>query len=166
VSELSPKAVALPFPLHCYDEAGLLKPPLTLYLICIWLCKALLLMIISVSMRENPSALIEWFYPDSALWYQNVLPAVPGVAALIGLSLRDKFRAKGWHWPQMWCKRLVLFGLLIQCYLVYATVASQGPLFNWGQAVALVISVASIAYLVRSKRVAAFVADARSVEGD
>lgn len=155
------KTVALPFPLHCYDDAGLLKPPLSLYLIGLWLCKALLLMLISVSMRDNPTALIEWIYPDNRLWYQNLIPVAPGVFALISLSLRDKFREKNWLWLQKYCRTVLLCGLFGLLFLQVSTIMAQGAAFNWGQAVSLLISSTCVVYLGRSRRVGAFIADAK-----
>lgn len=151
-------AKKLPFPLHCYDEAGHLKPPLLLYVTCVWLAKALLLMLISVSMRENPSALIKLYYPDSQQWYVNAIPAIVGLAGFVLLSLRDKLRQYTFNW-QGSVRLLLLGGLLLTISIQSLAIANNQGLFSWSHALSLMMSFLLIGYLLRSRRVGAYLKD-------
>ncbi|WP_100641004.1 DUF2919 family protein [Alteromonas facilis] len=152
----------LPFPLHCYDESGHLKPPLLMYVACIWLAKALLLMIISVSMRENPSALIELYYPSSHEWYVNIVPAMPGIAVFILLGGREKLRKQPICW-QCFTRTILLLGLLLSLIIQAKGIWDNHGYFSWRLSVSVLLTLTFVVYLSRSKRVGAYVRDA-SVE--
>jgi hypothetical protein len=80
----------LKFPLHHYDVAGRLKPPLMLYCFLLFLCRGLLLLIISLSFREDSSRMMRLFYPSKNDFYWSLLPVLPALAVLALLSQRNR----------------------------------------------------------------------------
>jgi hypothetical protein len=78
------------FPLHHYDEAGRLKPPLMLYGFLLFLCRGFLLLIISLSFREDSSRMMSLFYPNKWDFYWSLAPSVPAVVILALFSQRGK----------------------------------------------------------------------------
>jgi hypothetical protein len=82
--------MALKFPLHHYDEAGRLKPPLLLYCFLLFLCRGFLLLIVSLSFREDSSRMMSLFYPSKNDFYWSLLPAIPALLVLALLSQRNR----------------------------------------------------------------------------
>ncbi|WP_371193338.1 DUF2919 family protein [Glaciecola sp. SC05] len=80
----------LKFPLHHYDEAGRLKPPLMLYIFLLFLCRGFLLLVISLSFREDSSRMMSLFFPNKWDFYWSLLPAVPAMLILALFSQRSK----------------------------------------------------------------------------
>jgi hypothetical protein len=77
----------LKYPLHYYDEAGRMKPPLFVYILLLFVCRGLLILIVSLSFREDSERLLRIFYPLPYHFYLSFLPIVP---ALLGLYLVSK----------------------------------------------------------------------------
>ncbi|MDM7860669.1 DUF2919 family protein [Alteromonas sp. ASW11-36] len=151
----------LEFPLHCYGEDGRVKPPILLYLTAFWLCKALLLTLISVSMRENTTALLTVFYPDVNEWYWHLVPALPGLVVALFVSFNATLRERQVGDWLNWVKPLLLFGLFGQMALQVKTIISLQGQFSWTLSVSLLISIIATLYIWRSRRINAFVRDAR-----
>ncbi|MFC4699107.1 DUF2919 family protein [Glaciecola siphonariae] len=80
----------LKFPLHHYDEAGRLKPPLLLYAFLLFLCRGFLLLIISLSFREDSSRMMSLFFPNKWDFYLSLLPSIPALIILILFAQRSK----------------------------------------------------------------------------
>ncbi len=161
MSKKSGSFSGLEFPLHCYGEDGRVKPPILLYLTALWLCKALLLTLISVSMRENTTALLTVFYPDVNEWYWHLMPALPGLIVALFVSFNATLRERQvGHWLN-WVKPLLLFGLLGQIGLQAKTIIGMQGQFSWTLSISLMISVVATLCIWRSRRVLAFVRDAR-----
>ncbi|MBT0586495.1 DUF2919 family protein [Alteromonas oceanisediminis] len=150
----------IPLPLHCYDESGHIKPPLMLYLCAIWLCKGLVVLILSASLRDNATALISLFYPDTGHWYQSVIPAMFGITSLLILSLRDTLRARNALQWQRQVKHILLAGLSVSVIIQLRLVAINHGQFEWASGILLLVSLACAGYLLRSRHVVLFVRDA------
>ena len=150
----------IPLPLHCYDESGHIKPPLMLYCCALWLCKGLIVLIVSASLRDNATALISLFYPDSGHWYQSVIPAFFGLVSLLILSLRDKLRERSALVWQRSVARILWLGFIVSLIIQLRIVALNHGQFEWASGLLLAITFGLLGYLLRSRHVKLFVADA------
>lgn len=90
-------SMLLKYPLHYYDEAGRLKPPIALYLFLVFLCRGFLLLVISLSFREDSSRMMSLFYPSKYDFYWSMLPVVPALLVFALLSQRNRIWKKGRH---------------------------------------------------------------------
>ena len=156
MSEILKNRTQLPFPLHYYDEEGYLKPAIGVYLCSLWLSKAVLLLIVSVSFRENPGAILEWFYPLATQWYVSVVPALPGICALVLLSFRERLRKKGFVTVNRWVRRVLWLGLVLQIAIGISAIASANGVFHFPVAFSLLLTLMACFYVARSKRLRAF----------
>jgi len=75
-------------PLKYYDEAGRMKPPLILYILLLFVCRGLIVLIISLSFREDSERLLRVFYPLPYHFYLSLIPILPALIALYLVSKR------------------------------------------------------------------------------
>jgi len=64
-----------------------MKPPVFVYILLLFVCRGLLVLIISLSFREDSERLLRIFYPLPYHFYLSLLPILP---ALMGLYLVSK----------------------------------------------------------------------------
>ena len=152
----------IPLPLHCYDESGHIKPPLILYVLALWLCKGVLVLLLSVSMRNDTKALITLFYPNNQDWYISTIPAFFGLTGLVALSLRENLRKRQVSLLQRNIKFILGMGLLSILTIQLTQVVSQAGLFSLTAAVFILVSLSFGLYLLRSKHTRLF---SRDTEG-
>lgn len=152
----------IPLPLHCYDESGLIVPPTMLYVCSLWLCKGFLILLVSVSFRDNSTALLELFYPQSIHWYMSMMPALIGIVALVSLSLREKLRERHVNYFQRHVSKILLCGLFVNLVLQSYFVFEANGQFYWSYAAAIALTCALIVYLLRSKHTTLYERDSFS----
>lgn len=150
----------IPLPLHCYDEAGHIKPPFWLYLTSLWLCKGFLILVLSASMRDNATALVTFFYPNNQDWFISVAPAIFGLAGVVILSLRDVLREREALGYQKQLRLTLTAGLCVSLATQFANVYSMGGGFEMSSAVLILMSFSFLGYVWRSKHARLFCNDA------
>lgn len=64
-----------------------MKPPIFVYILLLFVCRGLLVLIISLSFREDSERLLKIFYPLPYHFYLALIPILP---ALMGLYLVSK----------------------------------------------------------------------------
>lgn len=98
-----------------YDSHGQLKLPAFFWLVLLLQARTWVLFLAAGASRDQGTALLALFYPDSEMFWLGLLPGIPAVIAFL-LSGR---RAR---WPRLWfCWRWVL--IVAQCALLAWQVA-------------------------------------------
>lgn len=151
----------IPLPLNCYDEAGHIKPPFFLYLTCLWLCKGFLILVVSASMRDNATVLLTFFYPNNQDWYMSVAPALFGLFGILILSLRDVLRERQVLGYQRHVRGVLTLGLLISLGIYVSGVINLSGSFELASGVLILMTLAFLSYVWRSKHTRLFCEDSR-----
>jgi len=105
--------MSLKYPLHHYDEGGRLKPPLLLYIFLLFVCRGFILLIISLSFREDSDRMMGLFFPNKFDFYWSLLPTVPALGLLAILSQRSKLWQKQRLRMFSWILPLFVFALVL-----------------------------------------------------
>ena len=84
----------LPLPIHCYDEAGIIKPPRWLYWFLILNSADWVIFIFAVASRRHTSQLLEMFYPEKALLWSKLIATVPFIIVALLLGNRERLWKK------------------------------------------------------------------------
>ncbi|MFB1034159.1 MAG: DUF2919 family protein, partial [Sinobacterium sp.] len=85
-------------PLKYYDEAGRVKPATALYVCIAFLSRSLMILIGSVSVRENSDQLLALFYPEKQYLYISLAITFPAFMAILLLGFREKI----WNADRCW----------------------------------------------------------------
>ena len=138
-------------PLKYYDDAGRVKPSMALYVCIAFLSRSLLILVGSVSVRENGEQLLAMFYPEKQYLYISLAIALPAFLGLLLLGFREKI----WHADRCWMfsciKPLLIFSVLADVSL-HIMLASIGHWqFSWVIAVTLLIDFLIFYFLVKDK---------------
>jgi hypothetical protein len=138
-------------PLKYYDEAGRVKPALALYFCIGFLSRSLLILIGSVSVRENSDQLLALFYPEKQYLYISLAVAFPAFLGLLLLGFREKI----WHanrcWMFSYVKPLLIFSVLadLGLHLMLANIVHWQ--FSWLIAFTLLLDSLVFYFLVKDK---------------
>lgn len=115
----------LKYPLNYFDEGGRMKPPLLLYVLLLFVCRGLLILIVSLSFREDSELLIRMFYPQSEHFNLSLIPMIPALFALYLISSRNSlWENKRYHLFKPLSKVVsvaLLVDLSIQTYILSQT---------------------------------------------
>lgn len=149
----------LKFPLHYYDEAGRLKPPVFFYLLMLFTCRAVLVLIVSVSMRDNAEQMMRLFYPQPYQFYLALLPIVPALTCLIIISRRQSLYASDTTFPFRVLIGLAATALFIDLAVQIYILNAMNFAFSYTYSVSLVLVIIGFWYLLRSKYLHGFVQD-------
>ncbi len=88
-------------PLHCYDEAGIIKPPKWLYWLLLCVCVDWLVLIFSLALRQHTTLLLTLFYPNRELLAIQLIVTIPFILTLLLLGNRSRlWKKKLVKWPQ------------------------------------------------------------------
>jgi hypothetical protein len=151
----------LKYPLHHYDEAGRMKPPVLVYLLLLFVCRGLLILIISLSFREDSERLLRFFYPLPYHFYLSLVPILPALIGLYFLSKRTVLWAKERFTWSMWLPWCLYFALsldgLIQIYILDQMTYA----FSITHGLSVIIVVSGLIYIKRSKYLRNLVLDWR-----
>ncbi|MGQ8363930.1 DUF2919 domain-containing protein [Glaciecola sp. 1036] len=141
----------LKFPLHHYDQAGRVKPPLFLYVGLGFLCRGALLFIIALSTRERAEDMMRIFYPEKYDFYLSLLAFCPAALVFLLLARRESIwkRQKAIWFKALFPLTIVACAIDI-CLQVYILQKTQFT-FSLARAVALVFGGLFAVYLFKSK---------------
>lgn len=141
----------LKYPLHYYDEAGRMKPPVFVYILLLFVCRGLIVLIISLSFREDSERLLRIFYPLPYHFYLSLLPILP---ALIGLYLVSKRSVLWKEEKYVWfkCLPFCLYSALICDVGIQAYMLDEIDFtFSMNHGVSLFMASCGILYMIQSK---------------
>lgn len=138
-------------PLKYYDEAGRVKPAVPLYLCIAFLCRSLLVLIASVSVRDNSEQLLAWFYSDKHYLYLSLGIAIPSFAGLLLLGFREKIWSSNRAWMFSYIKPLLIFAVLADLGLHIKLASMQHWQFSWVIAFTLILDSLFFYFLLKDK---------------
>jgi hypothetical protein len=138
-------------PLKYYDDAGRVKPAAALYVCIAFLSRSLLILIGSVSVRENGERLLALFYPEKQYLYISLVIAFPAFLALLLLSFREKVWQADTCWMFSCIKPLLIFSALADLALHVMLANIEYWQFSWVIAVTLLLDLLIFYFLIRDK---------------
>lgn len=138
-------------PLKYYDEAGRVKPAMTLYICIGFLCRSLLVLIGSVSVRENGDQLLAFFYSNKHYLYISLGIAFPSFLTLLLLGFREKIWKADRSWLFSYIKPLLILSVLADFGLHIVLATAKHWQFSWVIALTLIFDVLVFYFLLRDK---------------
>ncbi len=138
-------------PLKYYDEAGRVKPALAVYVCILFLSRSLLIIVGSISVRENGEQLLGMFYPDKQYLYISLATATPAFAVLLLLGFREKIWNTNKCWIFTCIKPLLIFSVLTDLSLHTMMASLDRWQFSWVIAFTLLIDLLIFYYLIKDK---------------
>ncbi|WP_158968355.1 DUF2919 family protein [Paraglaciecola sp. L3A3] len=149
-------------PLKYYDEAGRVKPPISLYWVILFLCRSLVILAGSLSSQQYSKELLAMFYADSRFLYINIFIALPTFVALLIMGFREKL----WQKNRVWLFTLIIPLMIFSCIVDVAYhlfVANlQHWQFSWVIAITLIADVFCLYFLSKDKHASFMVFDWRT----
>ena len=138
-------------PLKYYDDAGRVKPTAALYLCIVLLSRSLLILIGSVSVRENGDQLLALFYPEKQYLYMSLSIALPAFMASLLLGFREKIWQTNRCWMFSCIKPLLIFSVLadLALHIMLGSVAHWQ--FSWVIAITLLLDALIFYFFVKDK---------------
>ena len=138
-------------PLKYYDDAGRVKPAIALYVCIAFLSRSLMILIGSVSVRENSDQMLALFYPEKQYLYISLAIAFPAFLALLLLGFREKIWKADRFWIFSCIKPLLIFSVLADLGL-HIMLANIGHWqFSWLIAFTLLLDSLTLYFLVKDK---------------
>jgi hypothetical protein len=138
-------------PLKYYDDAGRVKPAVGLYVCIAFLSRSLMILIGSVSVRENSEQMLALFYPEKHYLYISLAIAFPALLALLLLGFREKIWKSERCWIFSFIKPLLIFSVLADLGL-HVMLANIGHWqFSWLIAFTLLLDSLTLYFLVKDK---------------
>ena len=151
--------MALKYPLHYYDDSGRMKPPLFAYLLLVFVCRGLMILIISLSFREDSERLLRIFYPLPYHFYLSLIPIIPALLSLFLISKRTILWKKArfaWFKPLRWC---LGFALLLDIVIQLFMLREIYFVYSVSHGLSLLIAFSGIIYLINSSYIKHLVLD-------
>tara|TARA_R110000868_G_scaffold147512_3_gene369029 strand:- start:1159 stop:1728 length:570 start_codon:yes stop_codon:yes gene_type:complete len=148
---VNPLLMKILLPLKYYDEAGRVKPAVALYICIAFLSRSLLILVGSVSVRENGEQLLALFYPDKQYLYISLGIAFPSFLALLLLGFREKIWNADRCWMFSYIKPLLIFSVLAEFVLHIMLASIKYWQFSWVIAFTLLLDSLIFYFLVKDK---------------
>ena len=126
-------------PLKYYDDAGRVKPAVGLYVCIAFLSRSLMILIGSVSVRENSEQMLALFYPEKHYLYISLAIAFPAFLALLLLGFREKIWKSERCWIFSFIKPLLIFSVLADLVLHIMLANISRWQFSWVIAITLIL---------------------------
>jgi len=148
-------------PLHCYDEAGRVKPPLWLYWMLLILCSDWIALVFSLVTFGQTSELLSVLYPDKTVLGWRLLATWPFLTVILLMGNRERLWNKeltGWRlgiMPLIWTGNIVSIAAQMQ------TVLHDQWDFHWTPACFILVNVLVFVTVMRSRHIRLMVSDWR-----
>lgn len=152
----------LKYPLHLYDEAGRMKPPLVVYLLLLFVCRGLIVLVISLSFREDSEALLRLFYPQPYHFYLSLIPILPALLALYLVSKRTVLWGKERFALFRWLPVLMFAALLVDSAIQVYMLREINFRFSINHGLSILVSFIGVLYLSRSRYIKNLIKDWRT----
>jgi len=138
-------------PLKYYDDAGRVKPAVALYFCIVFLSRSLLILIGSISVRENGEQLLALFYPEKQYLYISLCIAFPAFLGLLLLGFREKIWQANRCWIFSCIKPLLILSVLADLGLHIMLASIEYWQFSWVIAITLLIDSLIMYFLIKDK---------------
>ena len=151
-------------PLHCYDEAGRIKPPLWLYWMLLILCSDWIALVFSLVTFGQTSELLSVLYADKTVLGWRLLATWPFLTVILLMGNRERLWKKeltGWRlgiMPLIWTGNIVSIAAQMQ------TVLHDQWDFHWTPACFILVNVLVFVTVMRSRHIRLMVSDWRDPE--
>ncbi|WP_395344031.1 DUF2919 family protein [Ningiella sp. W23] len=122
-----------------------------LYLFLIFLCRGFLILIISLSFREDSSRMMSIFFPNKWDFYWSLLPAIPAIAVFALLAQRSRiFKAEKQRYFTLipW---LFFIGLVIDTMIQSKIIIRMDFGFSLAHGLSILIACIGIGYGAQSR---------------
>lgn len=139
------------YPLNYYDESGRLKPPIFIYIFLLFVCRGFLILIVSLSFREDSEALIRLFYPHPYHFYLSLLPLLPAAFALYLVSYRNKLWKDAKYAIFKSLKPAMIMALVIDLLIQGYILTKLQFAFSMSHGVSICMCGLGLVYLIRSE---------------
>lgn len=149
----------LKYPLHLYDEAGRMKPPLVVYLLLLFVCRGLIILVISLSFREDSERLLRIFYPQPYHFYLSLIPIIPATLALYLVSKRTVLWGKGSYRIFMLLPVLLVIALIADAAIQIYMLNQISFAFSISHGLSGLVSFIGLMYLGRSQYIKYLIKD-------
>ena len=146
-------------PLKYYDEAGRVKPATALYVCIAFLSRSLMILIGSVSVRENSDQLLALFYPEKQYLYISLAITFPAFMAILLLGFREKIWNADKCWMFTCIKPLLIFSVLADLGLHIMLADIVHWQFSWLIAFTLLLDSLVLYFLVKDKHTKMMIVD-------
>lgn len=146
-------------PLRYYDDAGRVKPAAALYFCIVFLSRSLLILVGSVSVRENGDQLLALFYPEKQYLYISLTIAFPAFLALLILGFREKIWQADRSWMFSCVKPLLIFSVLADLSLHIISASVDDWQFSWLIALTLLLDSLVFYFLIKDKHTMLMLSD-------
>jgi hypothetical protein len=146
-------------PLKYYDDAGRVKPAVAVYLCIAVLSRSLLILIGSVSVRENGEQLLALFYPEKQYLYVSLAIALPAFLALLLLGFREKIWQASKCWMFSFVRPLLILSVLADLVLHVRLASIAHWQFSWIIAITLLVDSLIFYFLTKDKHTQLMLSD-------
>jgi len=146
-------------PLKYYDEAGRVKPATALYVCIAFLSRSLMILVGSVSVRENSDQLLALFYPEKQYLYISLAITFPAFMAILLLGFREKIWNADKCWMFTCIKPLLIFSVLADLGLHIMLADIVHWQFSWLIAFTLLLDSLVLYFLVKDKHTKMMIVD-------
>ncbi|QPG04357.1 DUF2919 family protein [Salinimonas marina] len=109
---------SLPLPLKCYDEAGVIKPPVWLYTLLLINSIDWLIFVFALVSMQHTTLLLKLFYPQPQLLGLKLIGSVPFILVLLLIGNRQRLWTRQWFGWLWLLKPLGLLGVIASSALV------------------------------------------------
>ena len=116
------------------------------------------------SFGQDTSTLLALFYPENTDFYRALGLAIPAWFAAGVLSFRDGIGKAGHKWPFRILRGVIVFALVLDIVSHLDMANAQRWRFSWSVALSFVFAGLAIFYCIKSRALAAFVADWQQYE--
>lgn len=155
------KTAQLKLPLHCYDEAGRIKPPLWLNLVFLVCLADWIILVFALAIRDQTTFLLALFYPSRLTLGLSLVSGAPALLALVLISRREKqWQQQRYRWSR-YILPLVAVSLVAQVSLQVVPLMAQFWRFQPVVAARMLASVCACYALIKSRHLRWMVADWR-----
>nr|WP_269468659.1 DUF2919 family protein [Alteromonas sp. ASW11-130] len=153
-------------PLHCYDEAGVVKPPKWLYWLLLLACADWIVLIFALALREHTTLLLALFYPNRQLLIIQLIVTIPFILTLLLLGNRARLWKKGLvKWSKV-ILPLMLAGIALSLISTVWQLNHRDWEFALLQAFRLTLNLLLVILLLRSLHIGLMLSDWQYISPD
>ncbi|NMH58543.1 DUF2919 family protein [Alteromonas ponticola] len=150
-------------PLHCYDEAGVIKPPRWFYWLLLCVCADWIVLVFALTIREHTTLLLQLFYPNRQLLVVQLIVTIPFIITLLLLGNRSRLWKKGRvKWPRT-ILPLLLSGIVLSLASTLWQLSDRNWEFALLQAIRLVLNLLLGVLVLRSLHIGLMLSDWRKI---
>lgn len=142
--------MTLKYPLQYYDDTGRLKPTLFVFFLLLFVCRGLIILILSLSAGDDSDRLLRLFYPEPYHFYLSLIPILPALFALYLVSRRTILWGKNKYKIFKLLPMIMATALIADAVIQVQMLWKIHFVFSLSHGVPLVICLLGLIYIVKS----------------